>query len=453
MSNLRRIAGLEIEYGITHVGPQALSAEAAAAELFADPELERGANMFLPNGARLYLDVGAHPEYATAECATLQELLNNDRAGSELLAALAARATARLQARGVAGNIHLLRNNLDAEGTSFGCHENYLLRRRHDFHERVLGLVTHLVTRQVITGTGHVVCDPTPRYVLSQRAAVVSDVISAATSRSRPLINTRDEPHADIAQFRRLHLINADTPMAEGTQLILLAAACLLVTALESGARLADLALADPLAALHAVSAQPATVLELANGQRRTALELQAELVERTGSLAAADADPWVRLGHELWAIAVEALRAENAAAVADLLDHVAKRRLLERHCQRHGVDLAHPTTARLAFAYHDIGNTGLRQQLEARGMLRRFTTPSEVTAAKNTPPATRAALRGEAVSVARQMRRDLAVDWTSLRILDRSLSAITLKDPWQTQNPEVEQLLTELRRTEVMPV
>ncbi|MDO4791198.1 MAG: proteasome accessory factor PafA2 family protein [Buchananella hordeovulneris] len=444
----RRIVGVEVEYGITHVSAaQALSAEEAAQELFADPSLAKGANMFLPNGGRLYLDVGAHPEYATAECALLGDVLVQDRFGSELLGELAHRATQRLNARGVAGAIHLLRNNLDSAGSSFGCHENYLIRRRFDFRARVMGLVPHLVSRQVVAGAGHVCCgeDGSATYVLSQRADVVSEVVSAATTRARPLINTRDEPHANHELYRRLHIINADTSMAEGSNLINLASTALVLSALEEGARLTDLELVDPIGAVRAISAAPQARVELKNGQWLTGLELQAHYVERTAALAAADPDPWVRLGHELWAKSVDALRGGREDEVADLLDHVAKGRLLRRHCERHGVALNHPSVEMLELAYHDITGNGLRPRLEAVGALRRLTRAADVERARTEAPATRASLRARAIAAAQRSRRDLAVDWTTLRLQDRSVQAITLADPWETANAEVEQLIDNL--------
>lgn len=451
-SSRRRIVGVEIEYGITHVGPgPALGAEEAAQELFNDPSLARGANMFLPNGGRLYLDVGAHPEYATAECARLADVLAQDRAGAEILGALAVSATRRLQERGVSGEIHLLRNNLDSAGSSFGCHENYLIRRRFDFRRRVMGLVPHLVSRQVVTGAGHVRREESgsARYVLSQRADVVSEVVSAATTRARPLINTRDEPHANHELYRRLHIINADTSMAEGSNLINLASTALVLTALEEGAHLEDLELVDPIGAVRAISAQGSARVELKNGQWLTGLELQAHYVERTADLAGSDPDPAVRVGHELWAQAVDALRGGREDDVADLLDHVAKRRLLERHCQRHGVDLADPSVQTLELAYHDITARGLRPRLEAAGLLRRFTTPTEVARAQEQAPATRASLRGAAIAAAIENRRDLAADWTTLRLQDRSVPAISLTDPWQVSDPAVAQLIEHMRSPE----
>ena len=157
----RRIIGVETEYGITCAptgdGPPPLDADHAARELF-DPVVQRSrsSNVFTRGGARLYLDVGSHPEFATAECDRLEDLLAQDRAGELVMADLAQQANTRLTAAGVPGRIHLLKNNRDAEGNGFGCHENYLVRRRGDFWNDARTLVPHLVTRQILVGAGHI---------------------------------------------------------------------------------------------------------------------------------------------------------------------------------------------------------------------------------------------------------------------------------------------------------
>ena len=173
----RRVIGIETEYGITCASTTGdtppLDADHAARELFA-PVVARGrsSNVFTRAGARLYVDVGSHPEYATAECDRLEDLLAQDRAGEILMARLAQQANDRLAEQGVPGRIHLLKNNRDAQGSGFGCHENYLVRRRGDFWNDARTLVAHLVTRQVLVGAGHIM--PTPDggacFVFSQRA-------------------------------------------------------------------------------------------------------------------------------------------------------------------------------------------------------------------------------------------------------------------------------------------
>ena len=172
----RRIIGVETEYGITCApttdGPPPMDADHAARELF-DPVVQRSrsSNVFTRGGARLYLDVGSHPEFATAECDRLEDVLAQDRAGELVMADLAEQANARLAAAGVPGRIHLLKNNRDAEGNGFGCHENYLVRRRGDFWNDARTLVPHLVTRQILVGAGPIAAagDP-PRAAAGRRA-------------------------------------------------------------------------------------------------------------------------------------------------------------------------------------------------------------------------------------------------------------------------------------------
>ena len=174
----------------------------------------RSSNVFLRNGARLYLDVGSHPEYATAECDNLTQLVTHDRAGERVLEDLLIDAEKRLHDEGISGDVYLFKNNTDSAGNSYGCHENYLVGRHGEFTKLADVLIPFLVTRQVICGAGKVI--QTPRgasYSLSQRAEHIWEGVSSATTRSRPIINTRDEPHADAEKYRRLHVIVGDSNM------------------------------------------------------------------------------------------------------------------------------------------------------------------------------------------------------------------------------------------------
>ena len=177
--------------------------------------------MFLRNGARLYLDVGSHPEYATPECDNVLDLVAHDKAGERILEGLLVDADRRLREEGIAGDIYLFKNNTDSAGNSYGCHENYLVGRHGEFGRLADILIPFLVTRRVICGAGKVL--QTPRgavYCVSQRAEHIWESVSSATTRSRPIINTRDEPHADAERFRRLHVIVGDSNMSETTTLL-----------------------------------------------------------------------------------------------------------------------------------------------------------------------------------------------------------------------------------------
>jgi proteasome accessory factor A len=178
----------------------------------------RSSNVFLENGARLYLDVGSHPEYATPECDSIYDVVVHDKAGERILESLRLSAEQRLGEEGIRGEVYLFKNNTDSAGNSYGCHENYLVEREGDFARYTDVLIPFLVSRQIYTGAGKVL--QTGRgamYCVSQRAGRIWEGVSAATTRSCLIINTRDEPHADAARFRRLHLIVGDSNMSEYT--------------------------------------------------------------------------------------------------------------------------------------------------------------------------------------------------------------------------------------------
>ena len=466
----RRIIGVETEYGITCApttdGPPPMDADHAARELF-DPVVQRSrsSNVFTRGGARLYLDVGSHPEFATAECDRLEDVLAQDRAGELVMADLAERANARLAASGVPGRIHLLKNNRDAEGNGFGCHENYLVRRRGDFWNDARTLVPHLVTRQILVGAGHIAGDGDTRpagnglrdlrdYVFSQRADQMWDAVSSATTRARPLINTRDEPHADVEHYRRMHVIVGDSNIAQGSTLLKVAAMDLLLDYLEHGGDLSDLALADPMRAIrdtcHDMSG--GALLERVDGRTITSLEMQAEHLGRLRNHIAQDIEITAlhKAALDLWERGLEALRLQQPDRVATELDWAVKHQLLTRYCQRHDTDLTDPRVTRLSLAYHDVSpGQGLRQRLEGAGLLRRFVDDETCRRAVDTPPATtRARLRGAVVARAEDLRCDLSVDWVGVRLDDGVCSPVTLSDPFCAVDERIDALLESMERS-----
>ena len=462
----RRIIGVETEYGITCApttdGPPPMDADHAARELF-DPVVQRSrsSNVFTRGGARLYLDVGSHPEFATAECDRLEDVLAQDRAGELVMADLAEQANTRLAATGVAGQIHLLKNNRDAEGNGFGCHENYLVRRRGDFWNDARTLVPHLVTRQILVGAGHIAADGDTGpagdglrgYVFSQRADQMWDAVSSATTRARPLINTRDEPHADAERYRRMHVIVGDSNIAQGSTLLKVAGMDLLLDYLEHGGDLGDLALADPMRAIrdtcHDMSG--GVLLERVDGRTITPLEMQAEHLGRLRDHVTQDIE--VTALHtaalDLWERGLQALRLQQPELVDTELDWAVKQRLLTRYCQRHDTDLTDPRVRRLALAYHDVSaSQGLRQRLEGAGLLRRFVDEETCRRAVDTPPATtRARLRGAVVARAEDLRRDVSVDWVGVRLDDGVCSPVTLSDPFCAVDERIDALLESMER------
>src|SRR5438132_93087 len=243
----RRIFGLENEYGVTCTfrGQRRLSPDEVARYLFRRVvSWGRSSNVFLRNGARLYLDVGSHPEYATPECDNVRDLVAHDKAGERILEGLVVDAQRRLAEEGISGDIYLFKNNTDSAGNSYGCHENYLVGRHGEFTRLSDVLIPFLVSRQIICGAGKVL--QTPRgavYCVSQRAEHIWEGVSSATTRSRPIINTRDEPHADAERFRRLHVIVGDSNMSETTTLLKVGATDLVLRMIEAGTVMRDLSL------------------------------------------------------------------------------------------------------------------------------------------------------------------------------------------------------------------
>jgi proteasome accessory factor A len=276
----RRIFGIENEYGVTCTfhGQRRLSPDEVARYLFRRVvSWGRSSNVFLKNGARLYLDVGSHPEYATPECDSLASLIAHDKAGERILEGLVVDAEKRLHEEGIAGDIYLFKNNTDSAGNSYGCHENFLVGRHGEFSRLADILIPFLVTRQLICGAGKVL--QTPRgavYCVSQRAEHIWEGVSSATTRSRPIINTRDEPHADAEHYRRLHVIVGDSNMNEATTMLKVGSADLVLRMIEHGVGFRDLTLENPIRAIreisHDLTGQRA--VRLAAGRAASALEI-----------------------------------------------------------------------------------------------------------------------------------------------------------------------------------
>src|SRR5659263_750098 len=284
----RRIYGLENEYGVTCTfrGQRRLSPDEVARYLFRRVvSWGRSSNVFLKNGARLYLDVGSHPEYATPECDSLVDLVTHDKAGERTLEGLLMDAERRLREEGIAGDIYLFKNNTDSAGNSYGCHENYLVGRHGEFSRLADVLIPFLVTRQLICGAGKVL--QTPRgavYCVSQRAEHIWEGVSSATTRSRPIINTRDEPHADAERFRRLHVIVGDSNMSEYTTFLKVGTSSILLRMLEEDpSPWRDLTLENPIRAIREISHDVTCRrrVRLANGRELSAVEMQSEYLTR----------------------------------------------------------------------------------------------------------------------------------------------------------------------------
>ncbi len=436
-----RVLGLETEYGLSaRAGGRRLSAPEAAELLFRPVVAEhRSSDVFLTNGGRLYLDVGSHPEYATPECRTASDLLVAERAGDHLVAELASRARALAEQSGTDVSFRLFKNNVDSFGNSYGCHENYLVSRELELTGAVGLLATFLITRQVVCGAGRW---HGGRFTLSQRAAHLHTELSSLTTRLRPLVNTRDEPLADPARFRRLHVLAGDSNLLEPSGWLKVATTLAVLDLLDRPGgpddRLARLRLADPAGALPQVAADPLAPLDLADGRRRSAVDLQREHLELVQEVAA----PGLVA---LWTEVLDALAAGEDERVADRVEWVAKRRLLERFRQRHGLAPGDPRLAQLDLAFHELG--GPFRALEAGGAVVRITEPSAVERALREPPRdTRAAARGAFIAAAERVHLSHSVDWQVCTVHgpagDRT---VVLDDPLSPRSSALDALLADL--------
>lgn len=450
----RRIFGVENEYGVTCTtdGKRRLSPDEVARYLFRRVvSWGRSSNVFLDNGARLYLDVGSHPEYATPECDSPRQVVIHDQAGERILEDLVRAAEQRLAEEGVEGRISLFKNNTDSAGNSYGCHENYLVARVGEFQRLAEALIPFLITRQVFAGAGKVLATPRGSlFALAQRAEHIWEGVSSATTRSRPIINTRDEPHADAERFRRLHVIVGDSNLSEYANWLKIATCDLVLRMLEELSVLRDLSLDNPIRAIREISHDLTGTrrIRLANGREMSALQIQEVYLERVERYVASspDADDDDREVVREWRTVLEAL-VDDPMSLADRLDWVAKYRLVESYRAKHDLPLSSPRVELLDLAYHDVlPERGLYHLLVRTGRMRTLLDPGEVEHAKtHPPPHTRAALRGRFVRAAKQAHRDYTVDWVHLKLNDQAQRTVLCKDPFQFEDERVDKLIASM--------
>ncbi|HKG51626.1 MAG TPA: Pup--protein ligase [Actinomycetales bacterium] len=451
----RRIFGIENEYGVTcsFQGQRRLSPDEVARYLFRRVvSWGRSSNVFLRNGARLYLDVGSHPEYATPECDDIRQVVVHDKAGERILEGLVADAQERLHEEGIAGEVYLFKNNTDSAGNSYGCHENYLVSRQGDFGRLSEVLIPFLVSRQITCGAGKVL--QTPRgavFCVSQRADHIWEGVSSATTRSRPIINTRDEPHADAERHRRLHVIVGDSNMSETTTLLKVGTVDIVLQMIEAGVVMRDLTLENPIRAIREISHDVTgrKKVRLANGRELSALEIQREYLERATDFVDRRglSSPAHKQVMDLWRRTLTAVDTGNLDLIAREIDWVIKLRLIERYRAKHGLELSNPRIAQLDLAYHDISRRrGLFYLLQRSGKVERVAHDVEVFEAKSVPPqTTRAKLRGDFVRRAQEQRRDFTVDWVHLKLNDQAQRTVLCKDPFASVDERVERLIASM--------
>jgi proteasome accessory factor A len=450
----RRIFGVETEYGVTCTfrGQRRLSPDEVARYLFRRVvSWGRSSNVFLRNGARLYLDVGSHPEYATPECDSVVDLVAHDKAGERILEGLLIDADRRLREEGIAGDVYLFKNNTDSAGNSYGCPENYCVPRHAELGRLTDNLTPFLVTRQLICGAGKVL--QTPRgavYCVSQRAEHIWEGVSSATTRSRPIINTRDEPHADAERWRRLHVIVGDSNMSETTMLLKVGSTDLILRMIEAGAALRDMTLDNSIRAIREVSHDITgrSRIRLANGREVSALDIQYEYLNRAKDFTDANGlDAATKRVLEMWERALGAIETGNLDKIAREIDWVTKYQLIERYQAKYALPLSAPRIAQLDLAYHDIRRgRGLYYLLHRDGAVDRVTRDLDIFEAKSVPPqTTRAKLRGEFIRRAQEKRRDFTVDWVHLKLNDQAQRTVLCKDPFRSVDERVERLIASM--------
>lgn len=396
------------------------------------PEYNRLLNKLLPNGGRLYVD-GAHPEYATPECTNPRELMAFERAGERVLADCL---RALGQARG--GEKFLLyKNNTDGKGNSYGYHENYLLARSVPFDQIARMLLPFLVTRQIYAGAGKVGAEnqtgPTD-YQISQRADFFECLIDLNTMVKRPIINTRDEPHADPAKYRRLHVIVGDANMAELSTYLKLGTTAIVLEMLEASAEFPNLDLEDPIRAIKEVSRDldMKGTLKLADGRVTSAIGIQRAYLKTAmdfyacHELTQITKDVLVR-----WEEALDKLERDPMLLVREL-DWVAKRQMIRSYMERRGCGWNDPRVLLLDLQYHDVRpERGLYYTLERSNLVDRLLQDSEIAEAEHKAPAnTRAYFRGNCLK--KFPREVYAASWTSVLfdVGNTTIKKIPLMEP-----------------------
>ncbi|MDO5750672.1 MAG: Pup--protein ligase [Rothia sp. (in: high G+C Gram-positive bacteria)] len=477
----QRIYGIESEYGLNFIPDSygRLSIEEAAQALF-KPVLDqwRSTNVFLPNGGRLYLDVGSHPEYATAECGSITELIAQERAGELLFARLARQAQQRLASEGTSGQLYLFKNNVDSAGNSYGSHENYLISRKLEFNALIAQLVPFLVTRQILVGAGktHPQGGPVmtagkvegtgttgvPSYSFSQRADHIWEAASTSTSRSRPLINTRDEPHADASRFRRMHVINGDSNMAEPTILLKIASTDVVLRMLEDHFPLTSLDLASVPNALRAISHDLSgrATFQTTDGTHYTALSVQRHYLDAARQYVQQHGAHHEHVDYalDLWQRTLDAIESGDYSSIDTEIDWAIKKKLLDSYIARarakgEAADYSSPRIRQLDLAYHDIDpQRSIYYALVRRGAIKTILPADAAEAATEQPPATRAALRSRFIRAALAAGEQFTVDWVHLKLNLYPQHPVVCKDPFQTESAEVDQLISMLQGKEPAP-
>jgi proteasome accessory factor A len=445
---MKRVFGLETEYGITLGGAETVDVVAESIELvrrytengalmkwdyeLEDPHLDaRGfrarellqdtdesayyeidkrrplsfeeikSDLVLSNGARFYND-HAHPEYSTPECTTLRQIVAQDKAGERILAECARRRNQKLPP---GFEVRLYKNNTDFAGHSYGCHDNYLMRRDIAWDRIVTGMLPFLITRQIFAGAGKMGIEAESTqgepgiYQISQRADFFSVVVSIDTMNRRPLINTRDEPHVDASRYRRFHVILGDSNMSEWATAMKIGTTALMLDLIERG-EAPQLEIAQPVDANKSISRDQTYdwIIELKDGRKISAIDVQRIYLRAASRLDDASED----LGWVLreWENVLNDLE-RDAISTRDRVDWAAKKFLLNALQEEENLSWSDPWLQSIDLEYHNLDlESGLYYELVRKNLMRRITSEEEIKTAIFSPPeTTRAFFRGRAVA------------------------------------------------------
>jgi proteasome accessory factor A len=374
-------------------------------------------------------------------------LVIHDKAGERILESLIEFAEKRLQREGVQGRIYIFKNNTDSVGNTYGCHENYLVRRHINFQKVAEELIPFLVTRQVYGGSGKILKTSAGyNYFISQRAQHVYQKESGATTSSRSIINTRDEPHADRERYRRLHVIVGDSNMSEYATYLKVGLTALVLGVLEGGGSFA-MELEDPVRAIRQISRDPGCTarIGLMDGRRMTAVEIQREYLELVdGHYQGSRRDEIVEDLIDRWYYVLNQLE-EDPMGLSREVDWVIKKRLMESYMTRRGVGWDDERILVMDLQYHNISrSTGLYYLADKKGLVRKeFGEPEIEDAIENPPQTTRAKIRGDFVRKANRLKKSYSVDWGYLKLNGHFQKTVICKDPFRSHDPRVERMIS----------
>ena len=456
---MKRVFGLETEYGITVAGAENVDVVTESIELvrrytehgahmkwdyqLEDPHLDaRGfrakelmqdadesayyeidknrplsfeeikSDLVLSNGARFYND-HAHPEYSTPECTTLRQIVAQDKAGERILAECARRRNQKLEQ---GHEVRLYKNNTDFVGHSYGCHDNYLMRRDLAWDRIVSGVLPFLITRQIFAGAGKMGVEAESAasqpglYQISQRADFFSVLVSIDTMNRRPLVNTRDEPHADTNRYRRFHVILGDSNMSEWATAVKIGTTSLVLDLIERG-EVPQLEIAQPIDANKSISRDQTYdwIIELKDGRKISAIDVQRIYLRAASRLDdAGDENQWVL---REWENVLNDLE-RDAMSTRDRVDWAAKKFLLNALQEEEKLSWTDPWLQSIDLEYHNVDlESGLNYELVRQGSMRRFVSEDDIKMSIFNPPeTTRAFFRGR--SVARFNDEIASIQW-----------------------------------------